>query len=202
MPVDFDDIFGDVQANVKREQDEVQVCLLIDDSGSMNCQAAEVRKGLKKMQEQLAGFADKVSIRTFTQKNLPFDRMADYRPDYGDTPLYSTLKSMVDEQTNKAARCIMVVVTDGQDNSSANGVQEQLKRMIPQLEAEKGWHFLWAANTGYGNLESARNINVKPGKTMAVETAGNAYDALVKIGDTIASHIQSGDVYQQDFFGT
>lgn len=201
MPIDFDAIESDIAASSAREATAVDVHFLIDDSSSMSSQQVAVRAGLENFAAKLKDHAGKIHIRSFTQDNIPLDRLSDYRANYGSTPLYDTLSDMVTKAKTSNNRSIFVVVSDGGDNRGGGPSCEALKQAIPELEGTKGWQFLYAANQEPTALAAAKTINIKPGKMFNIEGALDATGGITLVADKILEHLASGDIFQTNFFG-
>ena len=158
----------------------VHVLFVIDSSGSMAPKASEVRGGFNSYVEQLrddaAGdyrltavtFDTQVST-LFTDASLAAMTKLDksnYRPG-GNTALYDALGVSLDELTSALRRegkpygeerALVIIMTDGEENSSRRFTKEQIVGEIKRREEAGNWTFVylgadqdaWAAAQGLG----------------------------------------------------
>ena len=179
----YDDLFPEEQ---KREPapppdvTPVHVLFVIDSSGSMGPKAGDVRGGFNSYVDQLreekasdyrltAVTFDTQVATLFTALRLtevPTLDTSNYRTG-GNTALYDALGVSLAEQTSAirkedapygTERVLVIVMTDGEENSSRRFTKEQITGEIQQREAAGNWTFVylgadqdaWAAAQGLG----------------------------------------------------
>lgn len=149
----------DSYADKKQEQKlpPASIILILDESGSMSSNRLEILQAVNKfVKEQQAQPSDgtTLSVLTFDEKvkvlftNKPLNDVAlltekDYKPD-GMTALYDAVGSAIDDHVGRE-RVLMVVVTDGQENSSKKYNKSMIKSKIDTVKA-CGWNFIFLAN--------------------------------------------------------
>jgi uncharacterized protein YegL len=158
----------------------VHVLFVIDSSGSMGPKATDVRGGFNSYMSTLredTKSAYRLTAVTFdTQVKTLFTDMplaevpqldsSNYRPG-GNTALYDALGVSLDELTGAICRedhpygtdrTLVIVMTDGQENSSRRFTKQQVSDGIKSREAAGNWTFVylgadqdaWAASEGLG----------------------------------------------------
>ena len=196
----YDDLFPEEQ---KREpappppQDvtPVHVLFVIDSSGSMGPKADDVRGGFNsyvdQLREEKAGDYRLTAVTFDTQvatlftdvrlTEVPTLDTSNYRTG-GNTALYDALGVSLAEQTSAirkedapygTERVLVIVMTDGNENSSRRFSKEQVTGEIQQREAAGNWTFVylgadqdaWAAAQGLGfaagNVKAYRSVDTK-----------------------------------------
>lgn len=131
-----------------------RIVLLVDESGSMSSQRFEVISGINDMIRQQRELQDEpieftvVKFNTIVENvssglldNIDYFTSVDYIP-RGGTALYdaigSTINKYIDETNN-----IMIIVTDGQENSSREFSRTQMVSLIDNQQQTKNWNFIY-----------------------------------------------------------
>jgi uncharacterized protein YegL len=158
----------------------VHVLFVIDSSGSMDPKASDVRGGFNSyvstLREDTQGAYLLTAVTFDTQVKTLFTDMplaevpqldsSNYRPG-GNTALYDALGVSLDELTSAIRRedhpygidrALVIVMTDGQENSSRRFTKQQVSDGIKGREAAGNWTFVylgadqdaWAASEGLG----------------------------------------------------
>lgn len=158
----------------------IHVLFVIDSSGSMATKADDVRGGFNSYVESLredAASSYRLTAVTFdtqvttlftdaTLEQTPALDGTNYRPG-GNTALYDALGVSVAELTGALSkegkpygeeRALVIVMTDGEENSSRRFTKEQVVSEITAREAAGNWSFIylgadqdaWAAAQGLG----------------------------------------------------
>jgi len=150
------------------------VTVVLDDSGSMDARAADARAGQKFMLEAFAKSEEKDSIKIaqwFIYEPNPLHSYVDvsdaialdtnnYRADGWDTPLYdrwmdALMANVAYAQKLRSSgtpvRSIVVVITDGGDNSSKRTTAAQCKQVAEDLIASEQFvlAFVGVKSSGY-----------------------------------------------------
>jgi len=158
----------------------VHVLFVIDSSGSMGPKASDVRGGfntyVSTLREDIQSAYRLTAVTFDTQVKTLFTDMplaevpqldsSNYRPG-GNTALYDALGVSLDELTSAIRRedhpygidrALVIVMTDGQENSSRRFTKQQVSDGIKGREAAGNWTFVylgadqdaWAASEGLG----------------------------------------------------
>lgn len=130
------------------------IILLLDESGSMESQKANVIRGVNetiRMQRELQVDPVNLSIVKFnsTVSKVRSDSLWNVRPftlfDYqpnGQTALYDAIGSTIGRYSDEIGT-IMVIITDGQENSSREFTKQQMINLINKQRNTKNWNFIY-----------------------------------------------------------
>jgi uncharacterized protein YegL len=178
MPTDESLAFQGLPSNLASTP--VHVLFVIDSSGSMESKASDVRGGfnsyVQKLREDTASAYRLTAVTFDTQvttlftdvtleKTPPLDE-TNYRPG-GNTALFDALGVSLAELTSAIRkadrpygeeRALVIVMTDGEENSSHRFTKEQIVGEMKLREAAGNWTFVylgadqdaWAAAEGLG----------------------------------------------------
>lgn len=147
------------QALPGSKKGRVFVNIVLDESGSMYNVADDTTGALQQYVDELRkdGNDYRLSVtkfNTFAQTVIENQRIAsltkfantlNYRPN-GGTALYDAIgKSIrsIDGQVGLRDRVIMVIVTDGYENSSQTYTKARIRNMITELTEEGNWTFVY-----------------------------------------------------------
>lgn len=205
------------KAESNRKPDTVHVGLLIDETGSMmgNEQAVVggVNEFVEKLRKQEADSKVRATLAMFDlhggepvvrmkYTSIPIDEVdslgaGDYAP-RGATPLndavVGTIRKM-QKKVKKEDRAILVILTDGLENSSETSTDE-VRKLINRKE-KAGWEFIylganqdaWAAAQSLGVVAPGRSFDYQ------ASPAGTA-DALALSADRVQSFRASRSAYE------
>ena len=142
----------------------IHVCFVIDESGSMSGTEADVIGGFKRViDEQKANSAGTCSVTYYTfdsdvkqlymGKDIKDVEYIDdkYRPG-GCTALFDAVGTAIDEvgkwldgmkEEDKPEKNLIVVMTDGGENSSKEYSASKVKEMIKHQEEKYNWEFIY-----------------------------------------------------------
>ena len=166
--------FGMLMASefVKKEYKETIIAIVLDESGSMN-------EGDKK-QKTISGFNEYFESVTSRKEKPKFEltrfntekmevgleglklTAENYQPNAG-TPLYDAIGKTienVDKSFCRHTKILLVIFTDGLENSSTKFSQSQIRSMISERE-EKGWTIVYMGSDK-GTYLSANDIGISP----------------------------------------
>ncbi len=131
-----------------------RIILLLDESGSMGSQKYEVIKGVNDMishQRKLQKDAMELSIIKFNTKvnKIKTDSLYSFSPftnqDYypsGGTALYDAIGKTINRFIHEV-NTIMVILTDGLENSSKQFTRSQMTNLINKQRTTKNWNFIY-----------------------------------------------------------
>ena len=134
----------------------VDILIVLDRSGSMQSMLADHEGGIKSFiedQRSLDGDVrltlvqfDSVNPCEVVYDRAPLDRVTEVRLiPRGCTPLHDAVGQAVSHlrgQIADDAPVVVMVVTDGEENSSKEWTKDRVKALVTELEA-KGWSFLF-----------------------------------------------------------
>lgn len=163
--------------------------ILLDRTGSMSsiweealCSVNAYAEGLFKPEAAAANSAgDRITLAVFDhQAGLQFDVLrkaasaGDWSPvrsseasPRGMTPLFDAIARMVAlAEADNPQRAILVIMTDGAENSSREVTREGAKAALARVEA-KGWEVVFLG-AEFANFSDAESIGMRAGKTMAM----------------------------------
>lgn len=120
-----------------------------DTIGSVNTYFEELRKDPSPLRVTLTQFNTKAEITRPAVPLVEFPEFTkdNYRPD-GLTALNDAIGITVNKleeqlKDNPGAKALLVVVTDGQENSSLEFSREQIRQLIQNKEKEDNWTFVF-----------------------------------------------------------
>jgi uncharacterized protein YegL len=213
---------------------KTMICLILDRSGSMAGRENDVIGGVNTFLDEQKKLPDPASIafvRFDTEGTERFRAMgplsetqpltaADYQP-RGGTPLLDAVGTTIvklddDWKAEQPERCILVIITDGEENSSREYTKAKIKEMIESRQTSGKWAFIYlganvdafheagqmgimAANTA-GYVSSAKGTrstfsaasasvgNMRTtGATLADNLGGNLDEETGKVDKTVAA---------------
>jgi uncharacterized protein YegL len=189
-----------------------RVALVIDKSGSMSNIQKQALSGLNEqiqaLRESEAGdtyvtliqFDSQVKV-SFNQKNskeLKNLEPADYRPT-GGTAMYDAVGTAIDrllEEQNAVENVayLVIVISDGEENSSRRVSQWQLASQIKELQATGKWTFTYMLSNV--DLSVARNLGVWSGNIAAwnSNSALGATAGFATVTNSTAGYLRSRSV--------
>jgi uncharacterized protein YegL len=197
----------------------VHVLFVIDSSGSMTSKAADVRGGFNEYVASLgddtataylltAVTFDTTVTTLFTAAPLyqvPILDQSNYRPG-GNTALYDALGVSLAELTSAmrteaaplgADRALIIVMTDGEENSSRRYTKEQVVRMIADREAAGNWTFVYLG-ADQDAWVAASGLGFKPGNVAAFAKAATS-DMFGKLAYGTKAYSASAMPQSEDF---
>jgi uncharacterized protein YegL len=135
-----------------------KIVLILDESGSMESIRNDMLKSINdliKEQQQvkerpttftLVKFSDKVNryISNKPLNNIKLLSSEDYTPN-GSTALYDAIGDTINWFRNEKD-VLMVIVTDGQENSSTKYNKQQINTMIEQKKETNNWSYVYLSN--------------------------------------------------------
>lgn len=152
------------QCGTPTEGTHTDILMVVDRSGSMtSCHPATIQ-GFNRFLSDQKALPGTASL-TVTQFDTQFEVVMDRKPlgevglvdatafvPRGGTALYDAIGqsvALMEGKGDNIDRCVVCIITDGQENSSRECKLEQIRATIARLEA-KGWGFIYLA----ANLEA------------------------------------------------
>jgi len=174
--------------------DRKRIILLLDESSSMMNQRFDVVRGVNDMIRQQRNLqTDNVDL-SIIKFNTRVDKIrsdnlfkmkrfehSDYNPS-GMTALYDAIGLTIERFMNDI-NVIMIIVTDGEENSSKEFTRREMVRLINRQRNSKNWNFIYLSedpttvqqgeSLGINNYESNCS-NVLIGKKQSGQTIGSS----------------------------
>ena len=188
--------------------------LILDRSGSMTSCIEQtvdgVNQQIRRIKEVAERFPEQKLITSLMLFNNHLTRVwntlppqelreiefSDYRPE-GSTALLDAIGSCVNEIRNylgaeleaDEASCIVVIITDGYENSSVNFSSRQISSLIKELEQTGKWTFSYIGAT-LDAVEIAKKLNIKRSNAMRFDLNESFY-MYNKLNNSIDSYISN-----------
>jgi len=139
----------------KQSKAELNVCLILDESGSMGGIKESTIDSVNEYLDTLKDICANVTIATFhsdwhqgmkltkqdysATSDVPRLSQSNYKPD-GGTPLLVAVGTVIADLTDE--KTLVVVVTDGCENTSTEYSAKQIKKLIEEKSAND-WQFIY-----------------------------------------------------------
>ncbi len=172
--------------------------IILDQSGSMSDCIKQTLSGLADQRKEILSIANEFPEQEIRVGLTVFDHMVElkyinlsvselartssfqYEP-AGGTALLDAIGmsvSLTDRlMVNDNDSAVIIILTDGYENSSKEYTHEQIKQMIQAKEATGKWSFTYLGAT-HDALEIARNMNFKAENSFAFEKKNMNKDAF------------------------
>ena len=176
----------------------IHVCFIIDESSSMYDSVEDVKGGYKKIiDEQQANengtcavsmfrFASYVKPADYIGKNVhDLSNSLIYSPS-GCTAMYDGIGTAIDEigkwlndmpEEERPEKNLIVIMTDGEENSSHEYTPSKVKEMIKHQEEKYSWTFLYIG-TDITNTKDADNVGIGYKFANIRSKLGKSYDVI------------------------
>ena len=192
------------QVKQTKEDPIVTISILLDESGSMESTKSYTLESLNSFilkQKRLPTDSvaeTKVSLTKFNTnvtsvyKNRPLHEVEplhvkDYVPE-GGTALFDAIGNVIGEvdQTIPDGPVIVVILTDGEENSSKEFNSKQILKLVKTMEDEKGWKFVYLG-ANQDSFTNAKNIGISSAQNFAQTKAGIT-TMMDQIGESMSSY--------------
>lgn len=200
---------------------KAMICVVLDRSGSMAGRENDVVGGVNNFlaeQKKLPDPASITFVRFDTQATERFRTMGplaecadmtrgEFEP-RGGTPLLDAVGSSIatldeDWKREQPERCIVVVVTDGEENSSREYTKAKVKEMIETRQASGKWAFIYlganvdafseGGSMGFSAANTAGYQNTAMGTKAMYAAASLSVGAMRSTGATLSTNL-GGDI--------
>lgn len=204
---------------------KTMICLILDRSGSMQGRENDVIGGVNSFieeQKKLPAPASVAFVRFDTDATERFRPMKpltevepltrnDYQP-RGGTPLLDAVGRTItaldeDWKTEKPERCIVVIVTDGEENASKEYTKQKIQALIKARQDSGMWAFIYlganvdafheAGQMGIAAANTAGYTNTSAGVKHMYSTASASVKHMRSSGATL-SHNLGRNLGEQD----
>lgn len=179
--------------------DYTHLALIVDRSGSMGHIAKDMNGGIKKLLQDQINLPGKllVDVATFDERierpysNAPAETVfGDFVQPRGSTALHDAVGSTIAQlggylstldEDERPGKVIVVIVTDGMENSSREYTAEVVKQMVEEQRDTYGWEFLFLGAPEADAFNQAQGMGIGRGQTIsfAATSAGvsGTYDS-------------------------
>lgn len=193
---------------------KTMICILLDRSGSMQGQEDDVVGGVNAFIEEQKALPDPATITLVRFDSLAVERFrpmgplseakpigrADFLP-RGGTPLLDAVGRTIAEldedwKREQPERCVMVIVTDGQENQSIEFTRDKVKSLIRSRQDSGKWAFVYlgadvdafaeAGSLGIPLSNSANFVKTSAGISAMYSAASGATRMMRETGKTVA----------------
>jgi len=186
--------------------------VLVDRSGSMNRIKADMEASLNSLVKEQYD-APGALLFTLGQFNTQFEtvwalgqtptnteQVYTMKP-YGGTALNDATAQFVHNIGNylkflpehqRPSKVVIVIVTDGEENSSREYDTKQIKDLIDQQKSEWKWEFIFLGTTDIDAFKNAGDIGVMRGQTMSFSPAQTRV-AFAATSANISSYRETAD---------
>lgn len=200
---------------------KTMICLILDRSGSMAGREDDVVGGVNKFLEEQKKLPDPASVALVRfdseaiERFRPMTELASVTPisrdDFqprGSTPLLDAVGQTIaalddDWKREQPERCIVVIVTDGQENCSHEYTKTKLKEMIQARQESGKWAFIYlganidsfmeAGSIGVAAANVANYKNTAQGVNAMYGAASGTVAMMRATGQTVATNL-GGDI--------
>jgi len=200
---------------------KTMICLILDRSGSMGGRENDVVNGVNSFIEEQKKLPDPASIAFVrfdteaTERFRPMQSLpevkalerAEYQP-RGGTPLLDAVGSTItaldeDWKREQPERCIVVIVTDGEENASREYTKQKVKDLIQARQDSGKWAFIYlganvdsfaeAGSMGIAMANTANYRNTAAGTRSLYASTSKSVGRMRMTGATVA-HNLGGDI--------
>lgn len=200
---------------------KTMICLILDRSGSMGGRENDVINGVNSFLDEQKKLPDPASIAFVrfdteaTERFRPMQNLTEMKPlersEYsprGGTPLLDAVGSTItalddDWKKEQPERCIMVIVTDGEENSSREYTKSKVKELIQARQDSGKWAFIYlganvdafqeAGSMGIALANAASYQNTFKGTASLYRTVSASASNMRQTGNMTATNL-GGDI--------
>lgn len=185
---------------------EAHIAILLDETGSMELNKLETYTGFNGYLEQCAEDKKltkaKFSFTRFNTLGVKVERKAvnlasmprlnaeNYRPQ-ASTNLYDAIGETIRSLEEIAKHgALMVIITDGQENSSKEFTKESIRKLITEKEAQ-GWAFVYLG-AGFDAFEAGTQFGAVMDNIGKFENTAKGYVAMYRTANEASSRYAGG----------
>ena len=196
---------------------KTMICLILDRSGSMGGRENDGINGVNSFIEEQKKLPDPASIAFVrfdteaTERFRAMQPLADVKPlersEYqprGGTPLLDAVGKTIaqledDWKAEQPERAILVIVTDGEENSSREYTKAKVKEMIESRQSSGKWAFVYlganvdafaeAGSMGFAMANTAGYVNTMAGNKAMYAAVSQSVSNMRATGATVAQNL-------------
>jgi uncharacterized protein YegL len=205
---------------------KTMICLILDRSGSMAGRENDVIGGVNSFIEDQKKLPDPASVAFVRfdtghiERFRPMQDLAKVEPltrdDFqprGGTPLLDAVGQTItaldnDWKAEKPDRCIVVIVTDGEENASREYTKDKIQALIKARQDSNMWAFMYlganvdafaeAGSMGIMTANSAGYTNTAAGVKRAYAATSDAVIKMRATGSTVAHNLGVANLGEDD----
>ncbi|MCH2134940.1 MAG: VWA domain-containing protein [Phycisphaerales bacterium] len=192
------------------------ITVVLDRSGSMGGMRREAIEAFNEFLGEQRGVDGEATI-SMVQFNHEIERTfegveiddvvelgrADYRP-RGMTALLDAMGDAITRtrgrrQAGEDAQVVIVVITDGKENSSREYTLGDIRELVERYESEHGWRFVFLA-ADLDSVRASRGMGIKSERAFVMGRGGDAHKRSVDlVAKKMAMMRQKNDIDELDF---
>lgn len=185
----------------------IHICFIIDESGSMYSSSKDVTCGFQSMieeQKKLTEGKCTISLFTFNSKvkeiflgkDVNEIENIDYFP-YGSTSMNDGIGTAINkvgkwlsdmDERERPSKNLIVIMTDGEENSSKEFTFNKVKEMISHQEEKYNWTFMYMG-TDLTSMKQVNELGIKMSSFSSRKDYTNNYKI---VSDTTSSYRKRG----------
>lgn len=166
-------------------KEKVKLILVVDASSSMSMTKQETIDAVEKLIDEHRLLKDKkVRVQIYTFDNVvkevvPLTKLKDYQRNFsqsyitaGMTALYDAIgKAVTDNKENDSefAKTSLVILTDGQENSSREYSKKDISNLLTSVQDGRGWDVSYIGAQMANFDDYTASLGLKMGKSLAID---------------------------------
>lgn len=193
------------------------IAILLDRSGSMSSIASDMEGGLKTFlnkQKEIPGELT-VTLAQFNNRyNLIFNRKSaseikDITIDpFGSTALIDSACKLISDvgkdldslpEEERPEKVLVVIITDGEENSSREFSLQQLKDMISHQETTYNWNFVYTG-ANQDSFANSYQYGIQKGSTLNFSASTESVNTMYRVMNDATTRYRSVDIKDQVLF--
>lgn len=197
---------------------KAMICLILDRSGSMGGRESDVVGGVNKFLEEQKALPDPASIAMVRFNTKAVERframqsLAEFEPlkpeefkPRGGTPLMDaigqTLVALDDDwKREQPDRGILVIVTDGEENSSREYTKTKIKEMIQARQDSGKWAIIYLG-ANVDAFSEARSMGIFAANSAGYNNTANGINAMYAAASSSVGSMRSSGVMMASNLG-
>lgn len=196
----LDDLFKGQSTSASQDLEADEIILIADRSGSMYTIQHDAEGGINNFirEQQKEGNANLTFIEFDSEINAVYKQtdiknVTDYElVPRGGTALYDAIGATLANADNikTTGKKIVVIVTDGGENSSREWSQQAIFERIESLK-ERGWDFLFLA-ANQDAMSTGTSLGIEAGETITFANTGIGTQSAYHAATTYTSNLRGG----------
>lgn len=177
----------------------INICFIIDESGSMASSVNDVKGGFMRMIEEQKNIKDgkcTVSLfkfdssvtEVFVGKDVSEINEIEYKP-WGSTAMNDGIGTAINKigkwlsdmkEEERPSKNLIVIMTDGEENASKEFTFSQIREMIKHQEEKYNWSFVYMGSD-LTSMKEVNNLGIRMSAFSSKANLGNSYDIVNKV---------------------
>lgn len=185
-------------------KDHTTIVMILDASGSMRPLTQDVIGSVGQFIEEQKKVGDNfdVTMYAFNTKLFKIEDISQYLA-MGSTALIDAVCKVIDEtgkrlsdmnEFDRPDKVVMMIMTDGEENSSVEHTQEELKARVELQQNTYSWKFVFTG-ANIDSFATGNSYGVSQNTTKNFESTPRGVKNLyASLGDSVKSYRKSGDL--------